>query len=367
MKNIKNILVIVGAMFILYSCGSNEAASVSKNSAVCITDSLEKIIRIDSATITHIDDELKLSGEINFNDNKVVKVFPFSSGQIMQTFVSVGDKVQKGQTIAIIKSADVAGNYSDMSAANNDVAIAKKQADNAESLYQNGIASEKEWIEAKENYQKALVAFNKIKDQITINGKGNTNADGTYTVKSPISGYVVEKKASQGAFIRNDNSENLFTIGDIDEVWVWANVYESDIAKVKEGYTAYVTTLAYPDKIYTGVVDKVNQVLDPVTKVMKIRVKLPNPKFELKPEMFANILIRNKEGKRAITISSAALVGDNGKNFVVIYHDKCNLQLQEVQVMKTVGDKTYIASGLNEGDKMISQNQILLYKALLNK
>lgn len=366
-QNIKHLLYFSGIAITLYACESHEAVPAARQSAVCITDSLAKIIRIDSVTITHIDDELKLSGEINFNDNKVVKVFPFSSGQIMQTFVSLGDKVQKGQTIAILRSADVAGNYSDLSSANNDVSIAKKQADNAESLYQNGIASEREWMEARENYQKAMVSYNKIKEQISINGKGNTNADGTYTVKSPIAGYVVEKKASQGAFIRNDNADNLFTIGDIDEVWVWANVYESDISKVKEGYTAYVSTLAYPDKIYTGVVDKVNQVLDPVTKVMKIRVKLPNKNFELKPEMFANILIKNKEGRKAITVSSAALLGDNGKNFVIIYHDKCNLQLQEIQVMKTVGDKTYVSSGLKEGDKVISQNQILLYKALLNK
>ena len=367
MKTKKNILLAAGAITLLWSCESHQAAPVAKRDTVCISDSLSRIIRIDTVTTTHIDDELKLSGEINFNDNKVVKVFPFSSGQIMQTFVSLGDKVQKGQTIATIRSADVAGNYSDLSSADNDVAIARKQSENAESLYQNGIASEKEFVEAKENYQKALSSYNKLKEQIAINGKGNTNADGTYTVKSPINGYVVEKKASQGAFIRNDNADNLFTIGDIDEVWVWANVYESDISKVKEGYAAYVTTLAYPDKIYQGVVDKVNQVLDPVTKVMKIRVKLSNPHFELKPEMFANILIKNKEGKKAITVSSAALLGDNGKNFVIIYHDKCNLQLQEVQVMKTVGDKTYISSGLKEGDKVISQNQILLYKALLNK
>jgi len=366
MKNKKDI-IIISFVTVLSACESHLAAPVSKQNTVCVTDSLEKIIRIDSVTTTQVDDELKLSGEINFNDNKVVKVFPFSSGQVLQTFVSLGDKVMKGQTLAVIKSADVAGNYSDLSVASNDVAIAKKQADNEESLYQNGIASEKEWLEAKENYQKALTSYNKIKDQIAINGKGFTNADGTYTVKSPISGYVVEKKATQGAFIRSDNAENLFTIGDIDEVWVWANVYESDISKVKEGYTALVTTLAYPDKTFPGVVDKVNQILDPVTKVMKIRIKLSNSKFELKPEMFANILIKNKEGRKALTVSSASLVSDNGKNFVIIYFNKCHLELREVQVMKTIGDKTYVSSGVQQGDKVISQNQILLYKALLNK
>ncbi len=355
------------ALLMAISCERPAAEPIVKDGPVCITDSLAKIIRIDSVTYSNINDELKLSGEVSFNDNKVVKVFPFSSGQVLQVLVSLGDRVNKGQELAVIKSADVAGNYSDLSSTGNDLAIAKRQMDNTESLYNSGIASEREYIEAKENYQKALGAHNKLQDQIAINGKGNTRADGTYTVRAPISGYVVEKKMSQGAFIRNDNADNLFTIGDINEVWVWANVYESDISKVKEGYTATVSTLAYPDKVFTGVVDKVNEILDPITKVMKIRIKLPNSTHELKPEMFANILVKNKEGKKAITIPSAALVSDNGKTFVIVYHDKCHLQLQEVQLIKTVGDKTYISSGLNAGDELISQNQILLYKALLDQ
>jgi membrane fusion protein, heavy metal efflux system len=147
-------------------------------------------------------------------------------------------------------------------------------------------------------------------------------------------------------------------------VWVWANVYETDIARVKEGYKASITTLAYPDKIFTGVVDRVNEVLDPVTKVMKIRVRLLNQGNMLKPEMFANIIIRNEEQKKSIAIPEQALINDNGKSFVVIYHDKCNLEIKQVQVIQVTAGKAYISSGLKEGDKVISRNQVLLYRAL---
>jgi len=234
-------------------------------------------------------------------------------------------------------------------------------------LFKNGIASEREYIVAKENYQKAVTAAQKVNEQININGGGHTAAGGSYTVTAPISGYVVEKKINEGAFIRGDNSDNMFTIGDISDVWIWANVYETDIARVKEGYTATVTTLAYPDKLFTGVVDKVNQILDPVTKVMKIRIKLPNPELQLKPEMFANITIQNKEGAKAIAIPAAAIISENGKNYVVRYHSNTSLAVQEVQLLKTVGDKTYLSSGLAVGDKVISANQILLFRALTEK
>ena len=349
----------------LCSCSNNDAnKTTDKKEKLCISDSLAKIIHIDTAGLANVDDELKLSGEVSFNDNKVVKVFPFSSGQVLEVKVSIGDKVVKGQTLAVIKSSDVAGNYSDLSTSGNDVAITKRQMDNTESLYKNGIASEREYLEAKENYNKAVSASNKIKEMIAINGGGHTTANGMYVITAPMSGYVVEKKINQGGFIRSDASDNLFTIGDISDVWVWANVYESDIAKVKEGYVAKVTTLAYPDSVFKGVVDKVNQILDPVTKVMKIRVRLSNPGMKMKPEMFANIIIENKEGKKMVTIHSDAVVSDNGRNFVIIYHDKCNLELREITGIKQAGDKVYVAAGIKEGEMQVGPHQLLLYNAL---
>jgi len=349
----------------LTACNTSEANKApEKKEKICVSDSLAKIIHIDTASVVNIEDELKLSGEINFNDNKVVKVFPFSSGRVLEVKVSLGDKVTKGQTLAVIKSADVAGNYSDLSVTGNDAAIAKKQLDNAESLYKSGIASEKEYLEARENYNKAVTASNKLKEQIAINGGGHTSNDGTYVITAPMSGYVVEKKINSGGFIRNDNNDNLFTIGDISDVWVWANVYETDIAKVKEGYTAKVSTLAYPDSVFTGVVDKVNQILDPTTKVMRIRVRLSNPHLQLKPEMFANILIENKEGKKCVSIPGDAVLSDNGKQYVIIYHDRCNLELREITVLKSVGDHVYVSSGITQGEQVIGQNQVLLFNAL---
>lgn len=347
----------------LAACTSKKPAPAAPDK-VCISDSLERMIRIDTATNTRIDDELKLSGEISFDDNKVVKVFPFSSGQVLEVKVSLGDKVTKGQTLAVIKSADVAGNYADMANAGNDIAIAKKQLDNAESLFKNGIASEREYFEAKENYNKALSTQRKLQEQIAINGGGQTNPNGTYIVRAPMSGYVVEKKISQGSFIRSDFNDNLFTVGDISDVWVWANVYETDISRVHEGYTARVTTLAYPDTSFNGIVDKVSQLLDPDTKVMKIRVRLPNSKQLLKPEMFANITIDNKQGASAISIPSSAVISHNGKTYVILYNGKCDLAVKEIQVLKVMGEITYLKSGLSAGEKVISQNQVLLFNAL---
>ena len=334
---------------------------------VCVSDSMQTRITLDTAQLTNISNQLQLSGEVGFNENKVVKVFPFTSGQVMEVKVSIGDRVSAGQVLAIIKSADIAGNYSDLKTTNSDIAIAKRQMDNAKVLYEKGISSEKEYEEAKENYQKAVTANQKITDALRINGGGNTSANGVYTLKAPISGYIVEKKANAGNFIRQDNADNLFTISDLKDVWVWANVFETDIAKIHEGYSAVVKTLAYPDKQFKGKVDKISEVLSPDNKVMRIRINLPNDGLLLKPEMFTNVLIENTEQLKAVSIPSDAMVFEGGKNFVVIYKGKCDLKLAEVQVLKTENNRSYISSGLHAGDIIISKNQVLFYNAILEK
>ncbi|MBV9987370.1 MAG: efflux RND transporter periplasmic adaptor subunit [Chitinophagaceae bacterium] len=363
MKQILPILFLL-AQACFVSCKTEEKKNDDKK-PVCVSDSMTHRITLDTARLTNISNELQLSGEVGFNENRVVKVFPFSSGQVMDVKVSLGDHVAAGQVLAVIRSADIAGNYSDLKTTASDIAIARRHMENTKSLYEKGISSEKEYEEAKENYQKALAVNQKINDALRINGGGNTNASGILTVKAPISGYIVEKKANAGSFIRPDNAENLFTISDLKDVWIWANVFETDIARVREGYTALVRTIAYPGKTFRGRVDKVSEVLSPDNKVMRIRINLPNEGLLLKPEMFTSVQIENTEESKAVSIPADAMVFEGGRNFVVVYKDKCNLQLREVFIIKTENDRAYIGGGLNAGEVIISKNQVLFYNAIL--
>ncbi|MDB5031385.1 efflux RND transporter periplasmic adaptor subunit [Mucilaginibacter sp.] len=356
-------LIGLSGLMLLTAC-SQKKTDAPESKQLCISDSLQKMITIDTAKTSTMKDELSLSGEVSSDDNNVVKVFPFSSGQVIAVKVSLGDKVTKGQALAIMRSADVAGNYTDLSSTRSDVVVAKRQLSQAESLYKNGISSEREYTEAQENYNKAVAANRKIEQQLAINGGGNTSENGTLVIKAPQSGYIVEKNITSGSFIRQDNSGSMFTISNMKDVWIWANVFESDISKIKTGYTAKVTTVAYPGKVFTGKVNEISSVLDPDNKVMKIKIALPNPDMLLKPAMFTNVVVTNSENAQAVSVPAKAIVFDNSKNYVVIYNGKCDLKIREVSIIKTVDDITYIASGLKPGERVISKNQLLLYGAL---
>lgn len=350
-------------MVMLASCEEKKSGTM-ENKQVCVSDSMAKIITVDTVKESPVKNELKLTGEVSFDENNVVKVFPFAGGQVVKVNVSLGDKVSKGQVLAVIRSADVAGNYSDLTSAKADMAISKRDLQQAEYLYKNGISSERDYTEAKENYNKAVAASSKVQEQISINGGGSTNAAGTLLIKAPQNGYVIEKNITAGNFIRPDNSSSLFTISNMKDVWINANVFETDISRVKMGYNAQVTTLAYPNQVFNGKVDYVGAVLDPDSKVMTVRIALPNPDMKLKPEMFANILISSAGSTQAVAIPAKAVIFDSGKNYVVVYNSKCNLQVRPVDLVKTVDDITYISAGLKPGERIVSQNQLLLYNAL---
>ena len=360
----RSILLALLSMLLFTACEHKEQPSET-NKKFVLSDTMRNMIQIDTVQNCNITDELSLSGVVGFNDNNVVKIFPRSSGQVIESKVSLGDKVSKGQVLAVIHSADVAGNYNDLSSANADLSIAKRQMDNAESLYKNGISSEKEYNEAKQNYEKALAARNKVQSLITINGGGKTSAGGQYIVSAPIDGYIVEKKITTGAFIRPDMGDNLFTISDLKNVWVNANVYEADIVKIKEGYSVQVLPLSYPDKIFNGKIDKISQVLDPQSKAMKVRINLDNKDMLLKPDMFVKVLVNNTEEKdKAICIPSTALIPQEGKNYVVVYNNDSDLKIAQVDILKITGSKTFISSGVSIGERVITKNQILIFNQL---
>lgn len=365
MKYIIPIAILFGAASLFSSCGSDaDADSTDDAKTFTLSDTMMHMIKVDSVKMCGVADELQLSGEVSYDENKLFKVYPRSSGQVIQSGLTLGDKVSAGQTLAVIKSADVAGNYADVSSADADIAITKRAMDNQESLYKSGIASERDYEESKEDYDKAVAAKRKITSQIEINGGRSTNASGTYILTAPSGGYLVEKNVNQGDFIRDDMGSSLFTISDLKDVWVWANVYEADINKVKEGTTVQVSTLADPDKTYTGKIDKLSEVLDPVNKALKVRVKLDNPDLALKPQMFAKVTVDNVSGEQAVCIPTSALIEQNGKVFVVVYNNRSDMKIAEVNVMKTAGNRTFINTGVSAGQQVITQNELLIFQQL---
>ena len=354
------ICIILSALAVLLSQGCRQIAEKA-NPKFCLTPTMEKSTTFETVKNGIVENELQLTGKITYDEDKVIKIFPQVSGVVQQVKVEIGDHVEKGQLLAIIKSSEMAVVENDLNTAQSDYEISQKNFNAIEDMYKGGISSEKEYLTAKKELEKARSILNKAANISGVLGGTNSN---DYYVKAPISGVIVEKHINPDMQIRTDYNDNLFVISNLKDVWVMANVFESDISKVREGYNARITTLSYPDKVIKGKVDKVYSVLDPVSKVMKARIKLDNTGYQLKPEMFAYVTINYTETINKLTVPSKAILFDNSKYYVLVYKDKYTIEPREITIYKTTSEKTYIETGLKEGEKIILNNNLLIYDQL---
>ncbi len=350
------ILLLLGAT----SCNKPKEESESPVK-FALSDTMMQMISIDTVHKTQVEDVLKLSGKITYDEDKMIKIYPLVGGEVSEVKVELGDFVNKGQVLAVIHSAEVAQYRQDKIAAEGNAAIAQRNLETNQALNKSGVNSDKELLEAQREVLKSNAELQRLKDVFKIN---SIDENGNVVLRAPVAGFIVEKKVNPGFHLRSDNNENLFTLSGLDQVWVSANVYEADISKIKEGYDANVTTLSYEDKIFKGKVDKVYNVLDPESKVMKVRIKLENKDYRLKPEMFANVLVQYKEKESMLSIPTSAIIFDNSKNYVLIYHSKTEIEIREIQLYKSVGDISYVASGLKVEERLINRYHLLVYDAL---
>lgn len=356
-----NKLIFVGLIqIILVSCSSTKKEEV-KSKEFVLSDEMYKTMEIVKSKYEPLRNQMNYFGEITTDNNKLIEIFPIVGGNVTKVYVELGDYVHKNQLLATIRSTEVAAFEKELEDAKNDVIVTKNNLKVISELYSGKINTERDLIEAKSEYEKALSQLERIKATYKIY---NIKKGAIYEVKSPIEGFIIQKNINEKMLIRNDKTDNIFDVAEIDEVWAMANINESDISQVKLGVDAYVTTLSYPDKIFKGKVDKIYNIIDPETKAMKVRITLKNDEFLLKPDMRASIKLSYLENEQMICIPSSAIIFDKSKYFVMIYTNKHKIETRQVEVFREVNDKAYIENGLEAGEKIINKNQLLIYNAL---
>lgn len=326
----------------------------------CIPDSIMPKITFDTVSCQPVINEFNLVGKVSYDQDKVVKLYPMVSGNVLDVKVALGDHVEKGQVLAVIRSTEITGAENDIVSAQSDLMISEKNLAVTQDLYNSKIASQKELIAAQQETQKARSELNKAETILSIYGGKQSD----YIVKSPISGFIVEKYVNPNMQIRPDNTTNLFTISDLKKVWILANVFETEISKIMIGAKVNISTISYPGKIFSGSIDKIYNMLDPDNKTMKIRIQLENNEILLKPEMYANIKVHQVTDSTILAVPASSVVFDRNRYWVVIYQDKCDIHACQVDIAGTTGLYTYVRSGVARGQKVITSFQLLIYNAL---
>lgn len=370
MKGVVNISRLPGyvlpILLIFFSSCKQNKDHVPQSKAYCIPDSLYNLISIDSVRFENIQGELPLTGQITVDQDKQVHVYPLASGSVKKLYVELGDYVQQGQLLALIHSPDIAGLISAAYTSVRDLDIAKKQLEQTRELYKSGIAAEVDLITAQKNYEKQISVTRMNQEVIKIYGSDTTSLS-DYYIKAPVTGFIVEKGITQGTQIRPDNGNDLFTIADLTDVWAVPNVFETDIAKIKVGCDAEVTSLSYGDKVFRGSIDKIFNMVTPDTKVMNVRVKLENRENLLKPGMFARILVHYPEPESMLSVPANAIIFEDNQNVLLRFHGKCGLEIVPVEIYKNINGRAYIKRGaIMPGDKVVNKYSLYILTDIIN-
>jgi cobalt-zinc-cadmium efflux system membrane fusion protein len=355
-------LKISAAILILWLMAACSEKQLEESATVfSMSDTMMSKCAFYEAKKEIVKNEIRLFGKITADNNKMAQVYPIVSGIVKSINVELGDYVRQGQILASIQSSEVASFQKEKLDAINDVAIAEKNLQVARDLFAGKLNSEKDVTAAEKELEKAKAELARINEIYSIYSlKGGS----MFNVTAPISGFVVAKKINQNEQIRPDNADPVFSIADINEVWALANVNESDIARIQVGYNATVNTLAFPDYHFRGKIDKIFNAIDPDTKSMKVRIKIPNADLKLKPEMNCTVSVSYSEKDSLIAIPSTSVIFDKSKFWVMVFKDKNNIDTRRVEVYRQLGNITYIKSGLQEGETVISENGLLIYDAL---
>jgi len=188
---------------------------------------------------------------------------------------------------------------------------------------------------------------------------GRAVAGGRGVIRAPIAGTLVAKSIAPGQTLAAGTTP-CFTVADTSAMWVMANVFGDDVARVKTGESASID-LGVGDKPMTGTVTNVGAVVDPDTRSVQARVQVDNPDGVLKKQMYLTVHLRSRDALRGLLIPvSAVLRDDENLPFVYVVDPDGSYARRSISLGKRVGDRYVIPEGLHAGDKVVVDGSIFL-------
>lgn len=353
-----NQYLLPGLLLAMCSCGQ----PLQDRKAVADSQS-QKILETTQVTEGTMYNDLVLNGDVVCDESKLGKVFVPCSGKVQGIKVETGTKVIRGQLLATVFSSDAAEYGKQLSEAEASIRVAQRNLAMKTDMQKSGMATDKDVAEALEQVIVAKAEQQRLQQIARVNGySGKSHA----ALLAPLSGYVISKNVYSDSYIDGTNNDTpAFEIADLSSVWVLADVYEDDISKIHQGDEVTITVMAYPDMVMYGHIDKVYMLLDNNSKTMKIRIQLQNSRGLLKPGMFASVYVGLKtNGKKMLQVPTSAIIFENGNNYVVVADRRNHYHRQKIQIAHQSDTVTFLESGVNVGDRVVSRNALLEYEAL---
>jgi RND family efflux transporter MFP subunit len=292
--------------------------------------------------------ELRFSGNVQVDERRQAYVQTRFAGWIRKIYAdATGNFIGKGQPLFTIYSPDLVSTEQEY-------LLAKKNAEALQQSTVSGVASGASSLfsAAKERLLQWEVSLGEI-EKLDQSGKPITDL----TIYSPVAGYITAKNALPNMYVQPETM--LYTVADLSDVWVLAQVFQSDAGRIKPGDPAEVTVDAYPGRVFSGRVDYLLPQLDMTTRTLPVRLVFQNPGLKLRPGMYVNVRAKLPMGRQLVLPASAAFHSGT-KNLVFVYSGEGNIEPRAVEFGPQVGDEIVVTKGLKAEEEIVTSANFLI-------
>src|SRR5712691_7536996 len=295
-----------------------------------------------------VSSELRFYGNVQVDERRQAYVQTRFAGWIRKVYAdATGNFIGKGQPLFTIYSPDLVSTEQEY-------LIAKKNSESLQRSGVSGVASGAASLlsAAKERLLQWEVSPGEI-EKLDQSGKPITDL----TIYSPVSGYITDKKALPNMYVQPETM--LYTVADLSDVWVLAQVFQSDAGKIKPGDSAEITVDAYPGRVFNGRVDYLLPQIDMNTRTLPVRLVFPNPGLKLRPGMYVNVRAKLPMGRQLVVPASAAFHSGT-KNLLFVYRGDGNIEPHEVELGPQVGDELVVTKGIKAEEQIVTSANFLI-------
>ena len=332
----------------------SEAAAMAPHEAALVPvqlspERLQSIgVRMGRVERKTVADDIRVTGNVAVDETKLAYVQTRYSGYIQKVFADTTYQyLRKGQPLFTIYSPDLA-------ATEREYLVAKQ--------YQQRVAGSTV-AGVREGAGSLLEAATERLQQWGVPQKEISRLESTsqvqqeLTVESPVSGFITERNALPNLTVQPET--RLYTVADLSTVWVLAEVFQSDLGRIKVGDRATLAVDAYPGHVFEGRVNFLYPQVDMTTRTIRARVVIPNPGLKLTPGMFVNVALKVPQGKQLV-ISASGVLQSGARQVVFVNRGDGYLEPREVELGGRSGDDFIVLKGLKEGEEIVTSANFLI-------
>lgn len=329
---------------------TNESMANMLPGTVMISSTKQQLIGVRTAVVKResLDRTIRAVAQVQMDETKIARVHVKIPGWVDQVYVDfVGQLVRKGQPLFSFYSPDLV-------ATQNEYLIARRaEKDLGSSPFADVSRGSETLLEAA---RERLRLWDISDDQIKkLDETGQVSR--TMTMYSPVDGFVMKREVYEKMYITADTE--LYELVDFSTVWVNAEIYEYEVPYVRVGQSARMTLSYFPGKNYAGKVVYINPTVDPTTRTVKVRLQFPNPDFQLKPDMFADVQLKIAYGTQTVVPQDAVL--DSGSEQIVfVAMGNGYFEPRKVVLGSRLEDRIVILSGLKPGETIVTSGNFLI-------